>query len=203
MAVQANIRIGIVSQIYACMNPISECPQSGTSHGKGPSEVTIKREATRASLLRPYKDQILSPIALFEYVDASLEGITATFVTTDEILKERSSLAARFEKSKTISGTQKLHSFYPISATSLSVKEYSNSSISRVGVALVSKNAKLLEIKNVHGYVAVEFCGSWWVAYVAQFTPESNEVLVHFLHQNGPSPTYVFPEVQDALIRMP
>ena len=51
----------------------------------------------------------------------------------------------------------------------------------------------------MHGYVAAEYSGSWWVAYVAQFTPYSNEVLVHFLHPNGPSPTYIFPELQDAL----
>ena len=46
-----------------------------TSHGKGPSDGiggTIKREATRASLMRPYKDQILTPDALFEFVRSDL-----------------------------------------------------------------------------------------------------------------------------------
>ena len=55
-----------------------------TSHGKGPSDGiggTIKREATKASLQRPYKDQILTALDLFHFVESSLNGINAEFLT--------------------------------------------------------------------------------------------------------------------------
>ena len=56
-----------------------------TSHGKGPSDGiggTIKREATRASLPRIDKGQILSPIELHEFVKDHLHGTNSKFATT-------------------------------------------------------------------------------------------------------------------------
>ena len=43
---------------------------SATSHGKGASDRvggTVKRLAARASLQRPYKQQIMTPLQLFEW----------------------------------------------------------------------------------------------------------------------------------------
>lgn len=51
-----------------------------TSHGKEPPDgikVTIKREATRASLQHPYHDQILMPQRLFEFIRSNLHGVNA------------------------------------------------------------------------------------------------------------------------------
>ena len=54
------------------------------SYGKGPLDGiggTIKREATKASLQRHYKDQILTALDLFHFVESSLNDISAEFLT--------------------------------------------------------------------------------------------------------------------------
>ena len=74
-----------------------------TSHGKSPLDGignTIRREATRASLQRSYKDQIVSPQALFEFVNADLKGINVAFVRSEELNADRTSLGKRFENAK-------------------------------------------------------------------------------------------------------
>ena len=79
-----------------------------TSHGKGPSDGiggTIKREATKASLQRPYKDQILTALDLFHFVESSLNGINAEFLTCADWQTEEDLLRERLSIAKTIAGT--------------------------------------------------------------------------------------------------
>ena len=79
-----------------------------TSHGKGPSDGigrTIKSEATKASLQRPYKDQILTALDLFHFVESSLNGINAEFLTCADWQTEDDLLRERFSIAKTIAGT--------------------------------------------------------------------------------------------------
>ena len=49
-----------------------------TSHGKSPADGiarTVKRTAAKASLQRPYKDQILTPTQLYQFVLQHIKGI--------------------------------------------------------------------------------------------------------------------------------
>ena len=95
------------------------------SHGKGPSDGiggTIKREATKASLQRPYHDQILTPQKLFKFIRSNLHGINAKFVTGDDWNIEEELLCSRILQAKTIAGTPKLHSFIPIEKSTLEIK---------------------------------------------------------------------------------
>ena len=50
------------------------------------------------------------------------------------------------------------------------------------------------------GYIAVEYDGKWWIAYVNEIFPQSNEVSVNFLHPHGPSPSYFYPRRPDSLV---
>ena len=79
-----------------------------TSHGKDPSDGirgTIKREATKTSLQRPYKHQILTAIDLFHFVESSLNGVNAEFLTCTDWQTEEDLLLERFSTAKTIAGT--------------------------------------------------------------------------------------------------
>ena len=92
------------------------------SHGKGPSDGiggTIKREATKARLQRPYKDQILTALDLFHFVESSLNGINAEFLTCADWQTEEDLLRERFSIAKTIAGTRQLHGFKPLSKSIL------------------------------------------------------------------------------------
>ena len=173
-----------------------------TSHGKGPSDGiggTIKREATKASLQRPYHDQILSPLKLFQFVDSHLKGINAKFVTTADWYSEEEILRERFQSAKTIAGTQKLHCFKPISKHSLRVSEYSDSEETRE-VSIVKAGCGHIELSKITGYVAVVYDSEWWVAYVSSIQPGTNEVTISFLHPHGPNPSFVYPDPPEELV---
>ena len=71
-----------------------------TSYGKCPSGDiggTIKQEAIRTSLMRPYKDNSQTPDVLFEFLRSDLKGINIDLISTEELTEETSSLSERFE----------------------------------------------------------------------------------------------------------
>ena len=83
-----------------------------TSHGKGPCDGvggTVKRSAARASLQKPYNDQIMTPRQLFEYSKENVAGVHFHYSTNvEEYNSEGTLLEARFN---TIVGTRVLHAF--------------------------------------------------------------------------------------------
>jgi len=60
------------------------------SHGKGPCDGvggTVIWLAARASLQRPYSDQIMSPKQLFLFAQTEIPTVNFYFATTDEYQK--------------------------------------------------------------------------------------------------------------------
>lgn len=99
-----------------------------TSHGKGPSDGlggTVKREARRASLQRPFEDQITTPLHLYNWCQQTLHNCNFAYLTEKDYEEEEKFLTDRFIGLRTIPGTQKQHSFIPISKTQLQAKIYS------------------------------------------------------------------------------
>ena len=98
---------------------------SATSHGKGACDGvggTVKRLASRASLQRPYDQQIMTPHQLFEWASNNIQGIVFQYCSCTEYEEVKDQLEARFQTSRTIPGTRKLHSFIPVSQESMQVR---------------------------------------------------------------------------------
>lgn len=172
-----------------------------TSHGKGPCDGlggTIKRLATKASLQRPFDNQILTPQSLYQFAVDTIKNIDVKYSTIDEYDKEEKFLMKRFSMTKTIAGTQKLHQFKPISKTSLEVKEISNATESRV--ENVGPSIKMrTPIREINGYATVVYDHFWWLALIKKFLP-ADEVEISFLHPHGPNASFYFPQRRDELI---
>ena len=84
---------------------------------------TVKRLAAQASLQRPYYDQLMTPSQLFDWACTSIPaGIVAVKIMQGSRVVY---LEQRFQLSRTIPGTRKLHSFVPISNSALEVRPYS------------------------------------------------------------------------------
>lgn len=102
-----------------------------TSHGKGPCDAlggTLKRMATKASLQRPYTDQILNVQHLFSWIQSKEIAINTVLCTQKEHDAMERRIQNRYNNVKTITGTQKFHCFIPnISDMSINVKRYSSS----------------------------------------------------------------------------
>ena len=168
-----------------------------TSHGKGPSDGiggTIKRLAARASLQRPYDQQIITPRHLFEFADSEIDKINCQFATIDQYNQEAELLKDRFEKARTIPGTRMLHSFIPVSKEVVTVRSFSSAPEERQERVTVTAETSDLSGSALSGYVTVAYDNHWWVACIKEYKPERHEVDVNFLHPHGPSPSYIFPD---------
>lgn len=99
-----------------------------TSHGKGPCDGiggTLKRCATRASLARPYENQIDSAELLFKWASSSNLNINFDYASIVEYNSMLIDLEERLNAATTIKGTLKYHCFIPKVNGELLVKFYS------------------------------------------------------------------------------
>ena len=104
-----------------------------TAHGKGAYNGiggTVKRLAARASLQKPYNDQVMTPHQLFDWASCSISAVRFDYCSSDDYEAEEKKLEERFAKSRTIPGTRKLHSFIPVSNDGIKVKLFSLSTTS-------------------------------------------------------------------------
>ena len=75
-----------------------------------------------------------------------------------------------------------------------------SSSAREVSVVKGTVREAKVKLRAIAGYIAVEYDGKWWIAYVNKIFPQSNEVSVNFLHPHGPSPLYFYPRRPDSLV---
>ena len=106
-------------------------------------------------------------------------------------------LKERFDLSRTISGTQKLHSFSPLSSDIVRTKAFSFSESSKTEKVSIGRNQ--LSSEEMIGYVTCVYEEQWWLGYVLKTHPECEEVTINFLHPHGPSRSFKFPSRPDVL----
>ena len=88
----------------------------------------------------------------------------------------------------------------PINRSTLEFRNYRCSNEPRSVIIRRQNNVKELDTGTIGGYVAVEYDGVWWLAYVNHADIERKEILVKFLHPNGPSASFFYPRYQDLLL---
>lgn len=173
---------------------------SATSHGKGPCDGvggSVKRLAARASLQRPYEDQIQTPRQLFEWAVKTFTNIDFVYSSQEEYAESDLFLKSRFDQALTIKGTQQYHAFIPMSTSKVLVKIFSDDIQSLEKE--VSKSPNKLKLKDISGYVTVVYEGNWWLGYVLQKNKELDEVKITFLHPSGPSKSFKYPRNANVL----
>ena len=142
---------------------------SATSHEKGACDGlggTVKRLAARASLQRPYNDQIMTLRQLFEWAITNVPAVHFGYCSKDGYEREQQYLERRFHLSRTIPGTRKLHSFVPISNRKVRVSSYSAPDASREERVTLHKND--LPPESIAGFVTCLCEGKWWLACVLE-----------------------------------
>ena len=101
-----------------------------TSHGKGPCDGvggTIKRLAARTSLQRTSaRNQILTPMDLFQWAQSNLKHVTFCYVTSNDYSAEVKFLEERFRSARTVPGTRTKHACIPRDKITLMLKTYSS-----------------------------------------------------------------------------
>lgn len=87
--------------------------------------------AKRASLARDYGNTITTPRELYnwavEQTDKNITKLRFEYISTEQYIEMSEELEELYNSTKTISGTQKFHSFVPITGDKVAAKRYSNS----------------------------------------------------------------------------
>lgn len=175
-----------------------------TSHGNGPCDGvggTVKCLAARASLQRPYDNQIMTAHHLFLIAQSEIPSVNFYFATTEEYQQEAALLYNRYESARTVAELR-LHCIHPISSELVEVREFSNSNSEELRVEhVLQSSAQNLSINfaDIKGYITAKYDGHWWLGCVMQTFPELNEVEVNFLHPHGPAQSFRFPQTTDIL----
>ena len=104
-----------------------------------------------------------------------------------EDLKERQARAV------TITGTQKLHFFEPVSQSELRVKTFSSND--EFMIKRVNHEEETNDDKEVSGYITVIYDNKWYLAYTISKDSQRKEATVVFLKPHGPSKTFKYSKV--------
>ncbi|CAF2174414.1 unnamed protein product [Rotaria magnacalcarata] len=176
-----------------------------TSHGKGPCDGiggTVKRLAARASLQRVGSvEPILNPLALYRFAVEALPNIAFTFTTSEEHEAHRLKLELRFNDTRSIPGTQKVHCIRPISKEFVEVFAYSFATESRQErVTITQKSTNDIPLSSMKGYCVAVYDDHWYLACILEVMPETNELRLSFLHPHGPTRSFAYPSPPDELI---
>lgn len=173
---------------------------SATSHGKGACDGvggSVKRLAARASLQRPYDEQIMTARQLYEWAKTTIPAVSFSFCNMDDYRREENLLQKRFQSSRTIPGTRKLHSFIPLSRNRVSTRIYSSSPTAKEEMITVQEDE--LAPEEIHGFVTCLHKQQWWAGYVVKI--EDSEALIRLLHPHGPTPSFRYP-VEEDIVRL-
>ena len=146
-----------------------------------------------------YKDQILTPVAFYDFCCEKISNIEFGFATVGDHEEEEKLLKLRLDPAQTITGTRKFHQFIPLDYSKLAVKRFSLDLNSHTK-SVVKGNQSDIRIDNVAGYITAHYDGHWYVGYVKEVDEVEEAATIQFLHPHGPSPSFVYPRRDDILI---
>lgn len=99
-----------------------------TAHGKSACDGlggTVKRLAARASLQRPYSQQIRTPIELFNWANANIKNMNFRYISSTEYNEEEQKFQNIYNNIIAVPHTQKIHHVSPISPGKITAKFFS------------------------------------------------------------------------------
>ena len=166
---------------------------SATAHGKEACDGvggTVKRLAARASLQKPYSEQIMTPRQLFDWASINIPSVHFAYCSLADYEEEVKNLEERFSRTRTIPGTRKLHSFVPVSKDRIEVKPFSTSTTSKEERVSCGDD---VPIGSISGFVTCVVDNRWWLACVLQLSEDDDGVRVTLLHPPGPRNSFRYP----------
>ena len=96
-------------------------------------------------------------LQFYQWAVDNVPGVHFCYCSTEEYERHKIFLQTRFEQTRTIPGTHKLHSFIPISKDTLRTRIYSFSTITRENCATKLPAAGDLELEEVSGFVTCSY----------------------------------------------
>ena len=140
---------------------------------------TVKRLVTKASLQRPYNDQILTSDAIINFCNENMHGIKFFNVPPEDVARSETELKVRLERARTVKGTLQLHRFIPVSQSRLHMYRLSAQandpelvSVSeRDGVDIGNEAARSLHLQE-QSFVCCLYDNLPWIGMVDEISDE-------------------------------
>ncbi|GBM24625.1 hypothetical protein AVEN_144376-1 [Araneus ventricosus] len=120
---------------------------------------TVKRLAAKASLQRPYSEQIMTPHQLFDWAKSNIRNISFAYLQ-EEYAAEEKLLEGRFSEAVTIPGTRQFHSFVPVKKSVVQMKYFSYSSEYSLGTC-VFPAGMFLPLEEIQEFVTCMYDSTW------------------------------------------
>src|SRR5688572_18885628 len=105
----------------------------------------------------------MTPHQLFEFAVSEIPSVKFYYATVDEYSQEDSFLKSKFELSRTIAGTHRLHSFIPLASDLIEVRDFSESTDKRKESVMLATSSAM-SFNTINGYVTAIYDGFWWLA---------------------------------------
>ena len=137
----------------------------------------------------------MTPRQLFDLACTNIPAAYFGYCSKEDYAREQSSLKHRFQLSRTIPSTRKLHSFVLISDSRVEFKFYSSSDVSRKEKVTLAKNNIPPEL--IPGFVTCLHEEDLWLACGLEVCSDPKEMKRTFLHPHGPSNWFKYPEPQN------
>ena len=175
-----------------------------TSHGKSPCDGiggTVKRLTARASLQRPYSDQILDVSSMLTFCKTNIPGIEFIYISKERMEEVRVELRERFAMGHTIPGTRSYHFFRPVSTNVIAYKRTAEDdafagSFNITGEPDIDARVTTEAIR-LNVYVACRYDEKWWIGVVEEVNEMEQDVKINFLHPPGPARSFRWPRRPD------
>ena len=162
---------------------------------------TVKREASRASLKAFTSGQIINTKQLFEWCNSNIKGIKFFFVSNDEVESQIFQQEEIFKKAKKIPGIRSHHYFIPNATGDITVKRISEYLFPHESMSL-NENTILHPIVSLRDcssgkFVRCSYDDDWWIGIIREVSFEYQDVLIKFMHPNGTSKYFNWPQSED------
>ena len=174
-----------------------------TSHGKSPCDSiggTVKRLTARASLQRPYSEQILDVSLMLSFCQANIPGITFIHILKEIMEEVKAQLKERFTSGHTIPRTRGYHIFSPVSTNVIAFKRTAEDD-SFAGSFNIPGEPEIkdmtIESIRLSEYVACIYDEKWWIGVVHEVGEVEQDVKINFSHPPGPSSSFQWPRRLD------
>ncbi|XP_047126478.1 uncharacterized protein LOC124807875 [Hydra vulgaris] len=171
-----------------------------TSHGKSPCDGiggTVKRLTAQESLKRPYRNQILTSEAMYEFCVEKIKAVNFIYIKGLDLQLQREKQKERYTDVTTLPGTRSFHQFIHLGDNRVGAKRCSTDTKYTIIHNLKKKHIFEPDTVTLGGYVAVVYDDKWWIGIVTEINLEEVDAEVKFLHPRGPSIYFNWPERDD------
>ena len=173
-----------------------------TSHEKQPCDGiggTIKRLVAKASLQKDISGQILDHRSMLDFCRANISEIQFLYVDRIELTDRREMLSKRFENTYPVPGTRSFHMYEPLSSSSVGAKRCSEDKQHALKHDLLQEEQVHKKV-NVFDFVACLYDLKWWIGIAMDVNDEEGDILVKFMHPNGPARSFSWPSNDDVCL---